>query len=729
MSSSYNLPAIPVDRAAYYRAFSVGPALIQPEDRDPAWGRLSEEFTPTVYGEYAARSLPIFAAIRFRAANMGKLIAKTFREQANGELEETQSPALRQLVRRPNPSPYWTFRKLLRFIEWDRCLWGQSMIVLERGGSGTGPVREIWRVRPDKMRPVLDPVDYIVAWIYEHEGNRLLFRASEVLWLPFDNPIDEFSGLSPVAPLRLSVDTMHEAMRSNAQRMRYGMRPSAVLSPDTQDMVWNSGQIEQITQQIKSLYSGPENAGKTLILSGGAKLQPWALSNADMEYLEQLRWSLNDAARAYGIPPELLGDHEHATYSNVEQAEKAVWTDTLIPEADDLADQLTAQLLPLFPDAGDLLRLDYSMIDVLQEDRTEITHQASAWIDRGVPLNRALQEFAPNLLPTAGDGYEWGDVPIWEAKAQFQMDQFGGEGEPGQMMGTTKGQSVGQDDSDDENPARSLRRMLERERTRMIEYGSEEHQLRWRRWTRQTDRREQQWETAAAEMFRRQQESVLARLRNRSRDAIAAESAPFDPDEWLGKWRQLGFDLMTDTFSDAAMEALDEIGVSSMFDLTNPLVTQWLQQRAQRFAQRVNDTTWNDLQKTLSEGIDAGEGIDDLAERIKKIFKEASDGRARMIARTETIAASNAGGLEAARQSGVVRGKTWFSALDERVRPSHTEAHGQLRGLDEEFVLSSGATGLAPGQMGMASEDVNCRCTMLWALEDGRIIPSVVIRS
>jgi uncharacterized protein with gpF-like domain len=81
------------------------------------------------------------------------------------------------------------------------------------------------------------------------------------------------------------------------------------------------------------------------------------------------------------------------------------------------------------------------------------------------------------------------------------------------------------------------------------------------------------------------------------------------------------------------------------------------------------------------------------------------------IARTEVIGAANGAVLEAWEQSGVVEGKSWLAALDDRTRESHIAAHGQTVPLDEDFQVGVGS-GPAPGQIGEAEEDISCRCTI-----------------
>lgn len=83
--------------------------------------------------------------------------------------------------------------------------------------------------------------------------------------------------------------------------------------------------------------------------------------------------------------------------------------------------------------------------------------------------------------------------------------------------------------------------------------------------------------------------------------------------------------------------------------------------------------------------------------------------RALLIARTETLTASNRGQNELWRQaqdSGQLPTdieREWIVTPDDRLRPEHAEMAGQRRRIDEPFVTASGRQ-LEPG------EDPNCRC-------------------
>ncbi len=90
--------------------------------------------------------------------------------------------------------------------------------------------------------------------------------------------------------------------------------------------------------------------------------------------------------------------------------------------------------------------------------------------------------------------------------------------------------------------------------------------------------------------------------------------------------------------------------------------------------------------------------------------------RSTVIARTETIAASNYGSHEAAKQSGLTLKKVWLATEDARTRPDHAAADGQEVDLDEPFTVG-GAQLMYPGDVSRGApgnEVIQCRCTQIY---------------
>lgn len=122
----------------------------------------------------------------------------------------------------------------------------------------------------------------------------------------------------------------------------------------------------------------------------------------------------------------------------------------------------------------------------------------------------------------------------------------------------------------------------------------------------------------------------------------------------------------------------------------------------------INQTTRDKLQTTLQDGYVKGESIDELAKRVESVYSEAAGYRSDMIARTEIIAASNAGSLDGMKESGVVEEKEWLTAGDERVRETHAEANGQVVKLGAKFKVGDSEMEYPGDPEGDADETINC---------------------
>jgi HK97 family phage portal protein len=383
------------------KAFRLGPAVVEPAD--VAFGTDPERWSPEVYGNYIATSSAVYACVNLRARNLASLPLTIERDGQT----VTDGP-LFDLLRTVNP--HWTPNRLWQMTCMALDLWGEAYWVLERGPDGEGVPREIWWARPDRMRLVPDETDYLAGWIYEWNNERLGFKPGEVIWFRNPNPLDEFEGLSPIAATRLALDTGHAALRSNHNVFSNGVQLAGVVTPADKDQTWQRDQVEALRDMLERRFRGVDKAHRLAVLGQAATFTPMSISPRDAQFIELMKWTRTDACMVYGVPPELIGDQEGASYNNVREAHKGFWTDTLIPLADMLAGELTEQLLPMFEGQAERVSFDLTGVMALQSDMKETAEQAKVWASIGVPLNAILRELAPQFL-NDGEGWEWGDSP------------------------------------------------------------------------------------------------------------------------------------------------------------------------------------------------------------------------------------------------------------------------------------------------------------------------------
>ncbi|GAA0093051.1 hypothetical protein UT300009_30810 [Paraclostridium bifermentans] len=89
---------------------------------------------------------------------------------------------------------------------------------------------------------------------------------------------------------------------------------------------------EQLKRDLKSFYSGANNAGKIMLLEGDVNVLPLALTPTDIKLLENKAFTISEIARFLNIPKHMLGlDRQQGTYSNITQERLQLLQNTLMP--------------------------------------------------------------------------------------------------------------------------------------------------------------------------------------------------------------------------------------------------------------------------------------------------------------------------------------------------------------------------------------------------------------
>ena len=122
------------------------------------------------------------------------------------------------------------------------------------------------------------------------------------------------------------------------------------------------------------------------------------------------------------------------------------------------------------------------------------------------------------------------------------------------------------------------------------------------------------------------------------------------------------------------------------------------------------------IQAEIDNGVNEGLGTDVIARNIQKSLLEngveIARWRAKMIARTEVVGASNVGALEGARSIGQPMQKIWISTRDARTRDAHAAAEGLKVELSDRFDVGGEMLDCPGDPAGSAANVINCRCTV-----------------
>lgn len=356
----------------------------------------------TEYGEYYAASTPVYSAIRVRADALTRPPLTVYRR--HGDARRTpvapDHPA-RALLERVNR--WYSSADLWRATEVYLNLWGSAYWMLDHDADGQ---REIWPLRPDRVSIVPSRDQYIRGFVYHGRSRMLALTPDEVVWFRYFNPLDEHAGMSPLAPARMAVDMGQDGLRFNRNFLRNSAQPDFVMLTNE---AMNDNEVEDFYRRWEGRYRGPTNARRPAVASFVRDIKTLGLSHREMDFIQGLRWSLEEVSRAFGVPRPLLSDLERATFSNVNAAERFFWRNTMVPEMTFLAQQVNRQLFPLlgYPDLE--MEFDLSAIEALSEDENARAARESQMLDRGVlTINEVRRSRG---LPDVPWGDQWAKAP------------------------------------------------------------------------------------------------------------------------------------------------------------------------------------------------------------------------------------------------------------------------------------------------------------------------------
>ena len=336
------------------------------------WTQGQPVYTPRNYDEFA-REAYVRNAVAHRCIAMIAQAAASVPFMAvdgrSGD-ELDGHPAL-ALLGRPNPMEPGA-ALMERFVSF--YLIAGNAYLEAVGPSPKAPPREVWALRPDRMRVVPGPQAMPVRYEYEANGITVRFDVdpvtgrSPIMHLAAFNPIDDFYGLSSVDPASYAIDRHNEAAHHNMAVLQNGATPSGamVFKPVTVDKeIFNAPDtaIKRAEERIAERYSGSGNAGRPMVFGGNVEWQSFGMTMEQLQLVESKLDAARDICIAFGVPIALLLPGQ-TTYNNVREAKLAFYTDTVIPLTERVRDALNSWLMPRYDDRTRLV-LDLDEIEAL----------------------------------------------------------------------------------------------------------------------------------------------------------------------------------------------------------------------------------------------------------------------------------------------------------------------------------------------------------------------------
>jgi HK97 family phage portal protein len=298
----------------------------QPTPKDSVSAALAFYFGGSAAGKpvnprTAIQMTVVYACVRVIAETVASLPLHVYRYTDEGSEKALDHPLYRLLHDEPNNE--MTSFILRETMLSHLLLWGNSYCQILR--NGRGQILGLYPLLPEKMQVDRDSYGTLLYDYTTREGGIARLRPEDVLHIPglgFDGII----GYSPIALEKNAIGLGMAAEEYGSRFFSNGATPSGVLThPNT---VKNPGALRE---SWNAAYGGSANSGKVAILEENMKFERISMPHNEAQFLETRKFQVAEICRIYRVPPHLVGDLEHATFSNIEEQAISFGVHTIRP--------------------------------------------------------------------------------------------------------------------------------------------------------------------------------------------------------------------------------------------------------------------------------------------------------------------------------------------------------------------------------------------------------------
>jgi len=567
-------------------------------------------------------------------------------------------------------------------------------------------------LQPNLMEVVPGKEEFVAGYVYSVPGTnrKVPFDAKDIIHFKYTNPTNPYRGLSPLKAAELSIATDKQAAKWNWRFFSNEARPDVVIEMEG---TLSQEQYDRIHNQWGEAHRGTANAHKMTILEGGAKVSsPLGITQKDMDFLEQRKYSRDEIFIIFGVPIGLVVQ-ENSNRAVADTAKAVFINETIIPKMKKFVSTLNEFLLPEYDDAG---KLSLDFIDPTIEDAESKANFYKVAVNNGIMSVNEIR--TREGLPLIKDGnalYLPANLtPIGmvdEVKSPTRQLTRKRRTKEKVMKGIIAKELKKYEKTDgsamrkkDIKAFEILSKMKVKEEEKLTPSGIKESdkQLHWQALIKKTNANEAKMKIMLQGLFDQQRENVLPTIKGRTRPIDYKFDTKVEAKIFVKEFEPFVQELIAEHGEDA----FEMLGMTGFVDV-NASTAKYMETDGLAFCKSVNVTTKEKISKQIAVGMEQGESINQIRKRIDSVFVVAIKERSLVIARTEVARSTNFAIVEAYKQSKVVASKEWLTALDERVCAICMSMHGEVVAVNKSFSAGPSEPPAHP----------LCRCTTLPVLK------------
>lgn len=376
---------------------------------DQAYGGAPTYTGKLVSQDTALRVSAVWACVNGRAADWAKAPLRTFSrlDAAKGEPFNAVEPATSHylwslLQHEANPlMTAWRFKYLMQ--SWVD-LAGNAYAEIEM--NGRGQVTALWPWRPDRVKIYRMALTPDAPLIYEYtmqDQTKIRLPHEHILHLRGMTGPDGVMGFSPIEYHKQTVGLAMAITEHGGRYFANGARPLGIIEFPGK---MSEKSLKSLRESWAAEHQGLSHAHRVAVLEEGTKYQEVGASMVDAQYLDTMRFTVEDFARIFDFPVHRLKMLDRMTNNNIEFIGREYVDYSLGHIAANWQQELEYSLLSVRDRDSYCIRADFS--DLLLGDMKTQAEFYGSTINNGIMTqNEARAKLHMNPLPNRLANVPW----------------------------------------------------------------------------------------------------------------------------------------------------------------------------------------------------------------------------------------------------------------------------------------------------------------------------------
>lgn len=261
--------------------------------------------------ETSLRVIAVYACVNLLSSTIASLPLPVYKTLSRGKERAVNHPLYPVLHDNPNPeqtSFTWRQTSMAHAL-----LWGNLYSEIEFNSRGV-PVA-LWPLPPWRVQPKRTALNKQLYWEVHLQNEGPKYIPDYAMYHVMALGTNGITGLSPIRQAIEAVGLTMAAEEFGARLFGHGANMGGVVE---HPKVLSETGHKNLEDSLNKNYTGLGKSHRIMLLEEGMKWAKSGVAPEEAQFLETRKFQIGEIARLYNVPPHMIQELSHATFSNIE---------------------------------------------------------------------------------------------------------------------------------------------------------------------------------------------------------------------------------------------------------------------------------------------------------------------------------------------------------------------------------------------------------------------------